>query len=68
MSDDWAMIIPAGTWHDVVNDDDDDTVLQLYSVYSPPDHPDGTIHRTKADADADEASESPNDHHADPAE
>jgi mannose-6-phosphate isomerase-like protein (cupin superfamily) len=66
VSDDWAMIIPAGTWHDVVNDDDAE--LQLYSVYSPPDHPDGTIHPTKADADADEAEESPNDHHADPAE
>jgi mannose-6-phosphate isomerase-like protein (cupin superfamily) len=60
VSDDWAMVIPAGTWHDVVNDGDSE--LKLYSVYSPPDHPPGTVHHTKADADAAEASE--HDHHA----
>ncbi|MDQ3351858.1 MAG: cupin domain-containing protein [Actinomycetota bacterium] len=61
VSDDWAMIIPAGTWHDVVNDGDGE--LKLYSVYGPPDHPAGTLHVTKADAEAAEASE--HDHHAD---
>jgi len=55
VSADWAMIIPAGTWHDVVNEGDDD--LQLYSLYGPPDHPPGTIHVTKADADAAEQDE-----------
>jgi mannose-6-phosphate isomerase-like protein (cupin superfamily) len=60
VSDDWAMIIPAGTWHDVVNEGD--TELKLYSVYAPPDHPDGTVHATKADAQAAESSE--HDHHA----
>ena len=50
--DDWAMIIPAGTWHDVVNEGDGE--LKLYSIYGPPDHPDGTVHHTKADAEADE--------------
>ena len=50
VSDDWAMIIPAGTWHDVVNDGAGE--LKLYSVYAPPDHPPGTVHRTKADAEA----------------
>jgi mannose-6-phosphate isomerase-like protein (cupin superfamily) len=60
ISDDWAMIIPAGTWHDVVNEGDDE--LKLYSVYAPPDHPDGTVHVTKADAEAAESSE--HDHHA----
>ena len=44
------MIIPAGTWHDVVNEGDEP--LQLYSLYSPPEHPDGTVHVTKADAEA----------------
>lgn len=62
VADDWAMIVPAGTWHDVINTGDDE--LKLYSVYGPPDHPDGTVHATKADADADEAEESAHDHHA----
>jgi mannose-6-phosphate isomerase-like protein (cupin superfamily) len=52
VEDDWAMIIPAGTWHNVVNTGDRD--VKLYSLYSPPEHPDGTVHRTKAEADADE--------------
>lgn len=52
VGDDWAAIIPGGTWHNVVNAGDEP--LQLYSLYSPPEHPDGTIHRTKADSDADE--------------
>jgi mannose-6-phosphate isomerase-like protein (cupin superfamily) len=48
--DDWAVIIPSGTWHNVVNTGDEP--LKLYSLYSPPEHPDGTVHRTKADAEA----------------
>jgi mannose-6-phosphate isomerase-like protein (cupin superfamily) len=50
---DWAVIVPGGTWHNVVNDGDQD--LKLYSLYAPPEHPDGTVHQTKADADAAEA-------------
>ena len=50
VEDDWAVIVPAGVWHDVVNVGDDH--LQLYSLYSPPEHPDGTVHETKADAEA----------------
>jgi mannose-6-phosphate isomerase-like protein (cupin superfamily) len=50
VADDWALIIPAGTWHNVVNTGDD--ALKLYSLYSPPEHPADTVHRTKADADA----------------
>ena len=53
VSDDWAIIVPAGIWHNVVNTGDED--LKLYSLYSPPEHPDGTIHVTKAEADAAEA-------------
>ena len=52
VGDDWAIIVPAGVWHNVVNTGSND--LKLYSVYSPPEHPDGTVHATKADSDADE--------------
>lgn len=50
VEDDWAFIVPAGVWHNVVNIGSED--VKLYSLYSPPEHPDGTVHRTKADADA----------------
>jgi mannose-6-phosphate isomerase-like protein (cupin superfamily) len=50
VGDDWAVIIPSGTWHNVVNTGDEP--LKLYSLYSPPEHPDGTVHRTKAEAEA----------------
>jgi mannose-6-phosphate isomerase-like protein (cupin superfamily) len=53
LSDDWAIIVPAGVWHNVVNKGPTD--VKLYSLYSPPEHPAGTIHRTKADADEHEA-------------
>ncbi len=52
VEDNWALIVPAGLWHNVVNIGEED--LKLYSIYSPPEHPDGTVHRTKAEADADE--------------
>ena len=52
---DWAFIVPAGVWHNVVNVGDDE--VKLYSLYSPPEHPDGVVHRTKADADAAEHGE-----------
>jgi mannose-6-phosphate isomerase-like protein (cupin superfamily) len=50
IEDDWAVVIPAGAWHNVVNTGDED--LKLYSIYTPPEHPDGTVHETKADAEA----------------
>ena len=50
VEDDWAFIVPAGVWHNVVNTGTED--LKLYSLYSPPEHPDGTVHVTKAEADA----------------
>jgi mannose-6-phosphate isomerase-like protein (cupin superfamily) len=62
VSDDWAAIIPAGIWHDVVNEGDSE--LKLYSIYTPPDHPPGTVHVTKADAEHDEEDGSAHDHHA----
>lgn len=53
LADDWAVVIPAGVWHNVVNAGGDD--VKLYSLYAPPEHPDGAVHRTKAEADAAEA-------------
>ena len=53
--DDWAIIVPAGVWHNVVNTGDGE--LKLYSLYSPPEHPDGTVHRTKEEAEAAEAAQ-----------
>ena len=46
---DWAVIVPAGVWHNVVNTGSGE--LKLYSLYSPPEHPDGTVHETKAEAE-----------------
>lgn len=46
--DDWAVVIPAGTRHNVINTSDSAS-LKLYSIYSPPEHKEGTIHPTKAD-------------------
>jgi len=43
-----AIMIPAGTWHNLTNIGDEP--LKLYSIYTPPEHPHGTVHRTKADA------------------
>ncbi|HEY0707629.1 MAG TPA: cupin domain-containing protein [Polyangia bacterium] len=46
-----AVVIPAGTKHNITNSSRTE-VLKLYTIYSPPEHPDGTVHETKADADA----------------
>lgn len=48
-----AIVIPAGTFHNVINMSKT-AQLKLYTVYSPPNHPAGTIHKTKAQADAPE--------------
>ena len=50
LEDDWVVIVPGGTWHNVVNDGDEN--LKLYSIYAPPEHPAGTVHKTRAEADA----------------
>lgn len=49
VGDDWAIVVPAGVWHNVVNTGGDE--LKLYSLYSPPEHPPGTVHETKAEAE-----------------
>ena len=58
VTDGFAVVVPAGTRHNVVNSSQT-ADLRLYSLYSPPEHKDGTIHKTKRDADAD------HDHHFD---
>ncbi len=50
VEDDWAIVVPGGVWHNVINTGESD--LKLYSLYAPPEHPPGTVHRTKADAEA----------------
>ena len=50
VSPDDAVFVPAGSWHNLTNTGD--VPLKLYSVYAPPQHPHGTVHLTKAEADA----------------
>ncbi len=45
-----AVLVPAGTYHNVINNSKT-RKLKLYTIYSPPNHPKGTIHRTKAEAE-----------------
>lgn len=52
VSDDWAIVVPGGVWHNVVNTGSGE--LKLYSLYAPPEHPSGAVHRRKEDADASE--------------
>jgi mannose-6-phosphate isomerase-like protein (cupin superfamily) len=47
LEDGTAVVIPAGVAHNVINTSRDP--LRLYTLYSPPEHPEGTVHRTKAD-------------------
>ncbi|GIW64285.1 MAG: cupin [Patescibacteria group bacterium] len=49
VKEDEVFIVPAGTWHNVINVGDKD--LKLYTIYSPPNHPDGTVHKTKQEAE-----------------
>lgn len=48
-----AVIVPAGAEHNVINTSSDQP-LKLYTIYSPPEHKDGTVHATKHDAEADD--------------
>lgn len=44
-----AVFIPAGTWHNIVNTKNEP--LRVTSIYAPPNHPKGTVHRTKEEAE-----------------
>lgn len=50
VEDDWVILVPAGTWHNVTNIGD--SPLKVYALYAPPEHSHGTVHATKADADS----------------
>lgn len=47
--DNYVIFIPAGTWHNLINTGC--VPIKLYSIYAPPEHPHGTVHKTKEDAE-----------------
>jgi len=49
-----AVVVPAGTYHNVINTSSTKP-LRRYTIYTPANHPDGTVHKTRAEADAAEA-------------
>lgn len=53
IADGSAIVVPAGTEHNIINTSETED-MKLYTVYSPPNHRDGVVHTTKADAMADE--------------
>lgn len=58
VKDDDAIMVPAGTWHNVINIGD--VPLKIYSIYAPSEHPFGTVHKTKRDALEEEEEEERN--------
>nr|WP_242943123.1 cupin domain-containing protein [Hydrogenoanaerobacterium saccharovorans] len=56
VKDDYAILVPAGTWHNIINTGN--KPLKLYTIYAPPQHPHGTVQETKEIAQAEE-----HDHH-----
>jgi mannose-6-phosphate isomerase-like protein (cupin superfamily) len=52
ISDGTAVVVPAGAMHNIINTSVDAS-LKLYTIYSPPNHRDGVIHATKAEAESD---------------
>ncbi|HAL16319.1 MAG TPA: cupin domain-containing protein [Anaerolineaceae bacterium] len=53
LEDGMVVVVPAGVQHNIINTSANE-MLKLYTIYSPPQHPDGTVHKTKAEADAHE--------------
>lgn len=49
VSNNFAFVVPAGTWHNLINIGN--IPIKLYSIYAPPKHSSGTVHLTKADAE-----------------
>lgn len=50
IKDDFAVVIPAGTEHDIINISATEK-MQLYTIYSPAEHPDGVVFKTKEEAE-----------------
>ena len=53
LSNGFVIVVPAGAMHNIINTSTDKE-MKLYTLYAPPNHKDGTIHRTKAEAETDE--------------
>lgn len=53
ISEGFCVVVPAGAKHNIINTSSEKP-LKLYTVYSPPNHQDGVIHKTKAEAEANE--------------
>ncbi|MDO8548342.1 MAG: cupin domain-containing protein [bacterium] len=53
LSDGSAVIVPSGTRHNIINTSTSNP-MKLYTLYAPPNHKEGTIHKTKAEAEANE--------------
>lgn len=47
VTDDWIMLVPEGSWHNIINIGDEP--LKIYSLYAPPHHEHGTVHNTQQD-------------------
>jgi mannose-6-phosphate isomerase-like protein (cupin superfamily) len=56
LTDGSVVVVPAGVRHNIINLSESDS-LRLYTLYAPPNHPAGTIHRTKAEAQKAEGEE-----------
>lgn len=54
VEDGWAVMVPAGTWHDIINTGDEP--MRLYAIYAPVHHAPGIVQATAADAERDEES------------
>ena len=54
LNDGDAVVVPSGTLHNIINLSDTED-LKLYTIYSPPHHPDGIVRETKQDAETNEA-------------
>lgn len=50
VENDWAILVPAGYWHNLINTGNTD--LKLYSIYAPPQHAPDTVHATSAESEA----------------
>lgn len=53
IKDGFVVVVPAGAMHNIINTSPDKP-LKLYTLYAPPNHQDGVVHRTKAEAESDE--------------
>jgi len=52
IEDDWAVVIPEGTKHNIINTGEGE--MKLYTIYSPPEHQDGVVRATKQEAEEQE--------------